>query len=102
MDNLKEKSIEKAGAYEVMTGSKGWESVTAHIQEQIANFVNRSLLDGFKTIEDYQYARGYVNGLRELLVEVQSSLDELNRFRESKRAENSGESVLSNTDATTD
>lgn len=100
MDNneLKTQALEKAGAYEVMTGSKGWEKVMNHIQEQITNFTNRAIVDGFKTIEDYQYSRGYVNGLRELLVEVQASLDELKRFRESERA-NNGES---NTDSLKD
>jgi hypothetical protein len=98
-EDLKKESLEKAGAYEVMSASKGWEKVLSHIQEQITNFTNRSLLDGFKTIEDYQYARGYVNGLRELLVEVQSSLDELNRFRDSERAKNNGESDNTDTKA---
>ncbi len=73
--------LERAGALEVLTNSNGWKHVQSWVENHIQEFATVSITKGFKNMDEFNYARGYVNGLRELLVEVQSHLDSLEQYR---------------------
>lgn len=73
--------LERAGAFESFVGSKGWELLKAWVENHIQDFANQSITKGYESMDQFNYARGYVNGLRELLVEVNSHLEQLEAYR---------------------
>lgn len=76
--------LERAGALEMMVNSKGWEHVKFWIENHIQDFANTAITKGFKSMDEFNYARGYVSGLRELLVDVSTHLEQLEDYRRRK------------------
>jgi hypothetical protein len=68
--------LERGSAFEELVRIRGWEYITAYIQNQIRLFTNKALIEGFKNQEEYQYSRGFVAGLRALMGEVDSTLQQ--------------------------
>jgi len=81
MAQLPTEFFEKAGAYEQLVLSNGFKQLKAYIQQKIAAFTNKAIIEGFPTMEEYQAARGEVNGLRNLLAEVEWTLKQLEQYR---------------------
>ena len=77
--------LEKAGAYEQMVNAKGWEWLKKYAETKIQSFANEAILSGYKSLEEYNLARGKVLGIRELLSEVTSALDHLEKYREENK-----------------
>lgn len=65
-------------AFSDIVSTDGWNYVKAYVQARITLFANDALGEGFKTMEEYQRRRGEVNGLRELLAEVEESIKLVN------------------------
>jgi len=86
LKQAQEEMLERAGALEILTKSNGWKHVQAWIENHIQEFATTSITKGFKGMDEFNYARGYVNGLRELLVDVQSHLDNLEQYRRDNRS----------------
>ena len=78
---LKEK-MQRGVAFEEMVRSKGWEYIKAYIETQIKQFANEAILSGFKELYEYNYKRGRVVGMRDILGEIESSLKVLEDERE--------------------
>lgn len=78
---LQRQQLERAGAFEAMVNSKGWEHVNAWFRNHMEQFTTKSITQGYASMEEFQYARGYVNALRELLINVQSDLEQLATYR---------------------
>lgn len=86
LEEARRESLERAGALEQMTTTKGWEYVKAFIQNKIQTFANESIIKGYETLEEFNFHRGEVNGLRELIGEIDHSLQELHEYRKSKES----------------
>lgn len=84
-----EESLARGGAFEAMVREKGWELVSAYIQNQIRIFTTKAIKEGFKNMEEYSYERGLVEGLRRLLGNIESSLNQLEEYRKKQNAEDS-------------
>jgi hypothetical protein len=81
-NKLELEMLEKAGAFEELIRTKGWEYIKNYIEEQIKDFANISIINGYKSIEDFNFARGQIVALRQILVEIESQLRNLNNYRE--------------------
>jgi hypothetical protein len=64
----------RAAAFEELVRTKGWDYILTYIQNRLTLFTNTALGEGFKSMEQYQEHRGEVNGLRNLLGEVEETL----------------------------
>lgn len=81
MAELPTEFFEKAGAYEQLVHTNGWGYVKAFIEQRLKAFTNKALLEGFSSMEEYQMKRGEVNGLRELLADIEWTLKQLEQYR---------------------
>lgn len=79
--------LEQAGLIESLVATKGWEFVKKYIADRIQQFSNRAIIDGFKSMDEYQFYRGEVSGLRTLLVEIENNLTNLKTYREQHNIE---------------
>jgi hypothetical protein len=82
-----EKALMEGDILEQLTTTKGWEWIKGFITNKVQEFSNRAIVNGFKTMEDYQFYRGEVAGLRSLLVEIENSLTNLKNYREKQRGD---------------
>jgi len=74
--------FEKAGAYEELIHTKGWELIKVFVQSKLQLYTSDSISEkGFASYEEYRERKGEVNGLRGLLSEVQGALDFLGEER---------------------
>lgn len=76
--------LERAGAFEEMVRTKGWEYLKAYYLNQVQQLANDLLLSPEEPIEKLEGRRQRLVGLRQLMAEVDSSLDTLKRYREEK------------------
>jgi hypothetical protein len=77
---LKE-TLERAGAFEEMATTKGWQYVVAYYQNQIALFMNE-IMGSDKPIEEFEEKRHELMGLKKLLGQIDSAIQTLNATRE--------------------
>ncbi len=75
----------KASVLEELTTTKGWEFIKTYITGRIQEFTTKAIVSGFKDMEEYQFYRGEVSGLRTLLIEIENNLLNLNKYREEQR-----------------
>lgn len=67
----KQDLLNQAATLEELTRHPGWNLVTGYIQNQIKAYTNKALIERFKTMDEYQYQTGVVNGLRGLLGHIE-------------------------------
>lgn len=77
---LKE-TLERAGAFEEMATTKGWQYVMAYYQNQIALFMNE-IMGSDKPIGTFEEKRHELMGLKKLLGQIDSAIQTLNAARE--------------------
>jgi len=80
-----EEKLARAGAFEVMVKTKGWELLQAFYQNQVQQFAGELLLNPEQPIEQLEGRRQRLVGLRMLMAEVDDALSTLTRFREEQR-----------------
>jgi len=78
--------LERAVAFEELIRVKGWEFVKAYIENQIRAFANKAILEGFKSMDEYQFERGLVTGLRRLIGEIEGDLNTLENERQKAKS----------------
>lgn len=87
MDNqYQDQMLERAGALEQTVNTKGFELIKAYIENYVKSFSQEAVQTGFKSLDEYQFKRGRVAGLLDLLANIQSDLDGLQKYREEQRA----------------
>jgi len=74
--------LARAGALEQMTTTQGWSYMKAYIQNKIQAFANEAIITGYKSLEEFNLARGQVNALRQLVGEIDEALEKLNEQRQ--------------------
>jgi len=79
---FRQEAINRGAAFEEMTKSKGWELVKAFIENKVKTFANGAIVAGFENMETFNLERGKVEGLRQLLSEIESSMTVLRTSRE--------------------
>jgi hypothetical protein len=57
--------------------SEGWKWIKIYIENAIRDFANKTITVGFSTIEEMNFERGKVVGLRQLLVQVEADIKRL-------------------------
>lgn len=83
-EEAKRELLDRAGRLENMVNSPGWEDAKAYIQNVIQAFANESIMTGFKTMEEFNLARGEVNGLRKFIGEIDEAVKTLHEFRQAQ------------------
>lgn len=86
MIDYTDEMIKEGTAYEVMVNTKGWQTLKDYVDEQLKQFQEHSLATGFKSMDEYQFSRGQAFGLYNLINEVDSKLQHLNRWRDKQRS----------------
>lgn len=66
--------MERGQAFEEMIRSKGWEIVQAYILNSTRDFANKVILSGFSSIEELNFERGKIVGMKQILTEIEASL----------------------------
>jgi hypothetical protein len=78
IEEAKNEELARGAEFDAMTRSTGWSFVKAYVENKIKLFATTALLgEGFKTLEQYQFERGKVAGLRELLGSVEGAIQAL-------------------------
>lgn len=72
-------------AIEEMVITNGWKYVEKYIQEKLKDFTTISVNDGFKSIEDFNFARGQIVALKGIITEIESQLTNLKMYREKNK-----------------
>ena len=79
-------TLERAGAFEQMVGTKGWEWLMANYQTRVQVFTT-NVLTSDQPIETYENERQQIIGVKNLIGDVQSDLETLSRYRKEKENE---------------
>lgn len=91
MEDVKEQSknefYERAGAFEELVRTKGWEWVKAYYQTELASFINDLFNNEDKPIADFEFQRRELMGLKKLLTTIDADLQELERLRKEKNGQ---------------
>lgn len=75
IEEYKQQDLEAGYAFDELSRMKGWKYVTALIDNTIRVFTNKAILSGgFKTMEEYAFERGIVEGQRRILKEVEDKI----------------------------
>lgn len=82
MMDYTDEMLARATAFEEMIRTKGWEIIAGYIQERVKQFANEAIVTGFKSLDEYQHHRGRIEGLREIMIQVESDLEHLKKYRE--------------------
>lgn len=75
--------MQRAGAFEQMVHTKGWEYITSYYQNKLQVFASR-LLNEDKPITEYEAERNELKGIKKIVGEVSSTLEFLNIERKKK------------------
>lgn len=78
--NLQE-TLNRGLALDEIANSKGFEYIKAYCTNQIQAFSNVSILEGFTSLEKFNLERGKVLALRDLLGEIEYSIELLRKQR---------------------
>ena len=73
----KNEQLARGVAFEELVRSKGFEHVKAYIENKIRMFTNQAIINGFNSMEEYREKKGEVNGLRELLQNIEADIEAL-------------------------
>ncbi len=80
--------MERAGAFEAMVTTKGWEYIQAYYQNKVQGLASSILLQDSKPMEDFENERRELIGLKKLLNFIDNDLTTLanERVKQSKAA----------------
>jgi hypothetical protein len=87
VDQFYQDSLAAGIAFDEMMRSNGWKYVKAIIDATIKTFTNKALLQGFKSMEDYAFERGVVEGQRKILTEIESAMKVLREDQKRARGD---------------
>jgi len=76
VEDAKAELVDRGIALEMLLGSPGWKFLTTYISNNIKAFSNRAIKQGFDSMEVYQFERGKIYGLSNLLAEIESSIQQ--------------------------
>lgn len=82
--------LERAGAYEEMTRTKGWEWVLANFKTRVQVFTT-NVLTSDQPIEKFEKERQQIIGIKAVIGDVQSDLEALERHRKERDDQQSKE-----------
>jgi flagellar biosynthesis/type III secretory pathway protein FliH len=75
-------AMKRAGAFEEWVNQASFKYFKARYENQIRDFSNKAIKQGFADMNEYQLERGKVLGIASVFDEVNSSLDLLKSERE--------------------
>ena len=79
--------LKRAGAFEELIRTKGWEYIKAYFTNKVQSFANSLLLQPQEPIEKFEAERQELAGLRKLIGYIDSDLQVLKDFRKKHEAE---------------
>lgn len=82
-----DEALKRAGAFEEMVKTKGWELATAFYQNKVKNLMNELVNSPEKPIGEFEALRQEVIGLKKLFQSIEGDLATLQKFREDKANE---------------
>lgn len=86
-DKLVQEQLERAGAFEELIRTKGWDFILARYKNELAGFVNE-LITSEEPIGAFEAKRQRLKGLKVIIGEVDNDLRVLAEYR--KNENNSG------------
>lgn len=81
-----DEALKRAGAFEEMINTQGWEHVKSWYQARLAVFINDTLGDSSKPLADFESERSELAGIKSLLSLIDGDLETLRKFREEQNA----------------
>lgn len=86
-DQSQKDFLERAGAYEELVRTKGWEWLMANFQTRVQVFTT-NVLTSDRPIEEFEHDRQQIVGIKKLIADVQGDLDALVRYRKEQDGKN--------------
>lgn len=84
IDQYKNEALTRAGAFEELIRTKGWELVSSYYQNLVQQLANDMLVDDAQPITAFESRRREIIGLRKMMGTITSDLDFLYAERKAK------------------
>ena len=90
-DKLIREQLERAGAFEELVRTRGWQFVVARYKNDLAGFINE-MMSSDEPISSFENRRQSLKALKRVLAEIDNDLLSLQKYREdAKSNDNSSE-----------
>lgn len=86
-EELLNEKLEHAGMIEQMVLTKGWEFVRIFIETKIKEFSSDSINKGYKDMSEYNFFRGQVYGLLQIVGLIDDHINELYEYRKKQQSQ---------------
>ena len=80
-DKLIRDQLERAGAFEELIRTKGWQFVVARYKNDLASFINEMMISD-EPIASFENKRQSLKALKKILAEIDNDLRALQEYRE--------------------